>query len=52
MKNAVIVFEGLPPIDKLTIEKALTEAKQLIEKYCGGEGEIFLLDNQNKESNF
>ena len=48
-KNAVIVVEGLLPIQKETIETATKELADLIKKYCGGEIYFEILDNTKKE---
>ncbi|MFC1655419.1 B3/4 domain-containing protein [Patescibacteria group bacterium] len=46
-KNAVIVFEALPPSSREELEKALNEMKELVLKYCGGEAEISILTQEN-----
>lgn len=46
-KNAVIVIEALPPIGKDVLEKAVGEFKELVQKYCGGTSESFILDKDN-----
>lgn len=48
-KNAVLVFEGLSPATPEEIEKALNEAKDLVQKFCGGEGEVHILTAENPE---
>jgi lysyl-tRNA synthetase class 2 len=48
-KNAVLVFECIEPMTKAELEDALNETKDLIEKYCGGKSEIFLLTEENPE---
>jgi DNA/RNA-binding domain of Phe-tRNA-synthetase-like protein len=47
-KNAVIVIEVLPPISRETLEKAVSEFKDLVQKYCGGTSESFILDVNNR----
>jgi lysyl-tRNA synthetase class 2 len=46
-KNAVVVIENLLPENSDKLKQALDELKELIEKYCGGECEISIL---NKDS--
>lgn len=48
-KNAVLVFEGLPPVTPEEIQEALNEAKELVEKHCGGETEAHILTLDNPE---
>lgn len=45
-KNAVLVIEGLPPVGKDIITDALEELTELIQKYCGGELQSFILDRE------
>ena len=47
--NAFIVIEGLPPIDREKIQKAVTELVELIKKYCGGEIQTAILDKSNPQ---
>ena len=35
-KNAIIVIESLPPMDRKMLERATTELTELIKKFCGG----------------
>lgn len=46
-RNAVFVLEALPPVSEQTIKKAVAQLQQLIEKYCGGTVESFLLSKNN-----
>ena len=48
-KNVCLVIEGLPPVTKDEIEKVVRELADLIEKFCGGETKIFILDKNNSE---
>ncbi|MBI2597296.1 hypothetical protein HYW41_04020 [Candidatus Daviesbacteria bacterium] len=48
-KNAVIVIEGLPPVDKTKIQEALRKLDGLIKKYCGGEINSSVLDKTNPQ---
>lgn len=36
-KNAVIVIESVPPTTKKVLEEAITELKELVSMFCGGE---------------
>jgi len=46
-KNCFIVIEGLPPVDKDKVEKAISELAELVKKYCGGEVITTILDKMN-----
>jgi len=46
-KNVHLVIEGLSPFTKEDINTALSELKELIQKYCGGTSEILILDKSN-----
>nr|NGX37172.1 Lysine--tRNA ligase [Chlamydiota bacterium] len=48
-KNAALVIEGLEHTSLGEIAKALKELKALIEKYCGGAFEMYLLDSEHRE---
>ena len=48
-KNATVVIEGLEHTSLGEMAKALKELKGLIEKYCGGEFEMYLLDAEHRE---
>jgi len=43
--NAIIVIEGLSPMDKTIIENATNELADLIKRFCGGETETEILVN-------
>ncbi len=49
-KNAVLVFECIEPLTREELESALNETKELVEKYCGGEAEAFLLTEESPEA--
>lgn len=46
-KNAVIVIEALSPIERGVLEKAIIEFRDLVQKYCGGTAQFFILDENN-----
>lgn len=46
-KDAFIVIEGLPPVNQTKIQQALSELKELIQKYCGGDIKTAILDKTN-----
>jgi len=48
-KNCFIVIEGLPPVDKNKVEKAIGELATLVQKYCGGEVKTAILDKTNPQ---
>jgi DNA/RNA-binding domain of Phe-tRNA-synthetase-like protein len=48
-KNAVLVFEGLPPMSREELEQVLQEGKELVEKFCGGEVQAFVLSEGDLE---
>lgn len=48
-KNAVLVIEGLPPTTKDDIEAILIKMKELIQKFCGAEVTISVLNKSNPE---
>lgn len=48
-RNAVLVFECLAPMTREELEQAIKEAKELVEKHCGGEAEVHFLDSEGPE---
>ena len=42
--NAVLVIEGLPPVDRNIIEQAIQELAGLVRQHCGGEVTTKILD--------
>ena len=42
-EKAMLVVEGLPPVDSREVEKIVEELGHLVEKFCGGEMRIELL---------
>lgn len=49
-KNALIVVEGLPPVDRDEIQKAITYLAELIKKYCGGDLQTTVLDKSTSQA--
>lgn len=50
--NAVFETEGVLVEEKEKVESATKELAELIEKYCGGKTQTYILDNNNSEINF
>lgn len=48
-KEAVLVIEALNPVTKEELEKACQEFAGLIEKYCDGKTQVYILDNTQLE---
>lgn len=48
-KNVCLVVEAMEPATLEELNNTLTELKQLVEKYCGGEIKTFILDKENCE---
>lgn len=48
-RNAILVIESLSPIPQDIAEKATKELGELIQKYCGGNIKIFILNEQKEE---
>lgn len=48
-KNAVLVVEGLPPIERNTIEEATRELARLVENHCAGKVKVEFLDEDKQE---
>lgn len=48
-KNCFIVIEGLPPVDKDKVEKAISELAELVKKYCGGEVTTTILNRTSSQ---
>jgi DNA/RNA-binding domain of Phe-tRNA-synthetase-like protein len=49
-KNMVLIVEGLPPVSKDKIEEITKELRELIQKFCGGESNIFILNSAKAET--
>ena len=43
-KNAVVVVEGFPPFTREELEQAMQELSDLIQKYCGAQTRVEMLD--------
>ncbi|NQU82437.1 MAG: hypothetical protein HQ539_00615 [Parcubacteria group bacterium] len=48
-KNVMLVVEGLPPVDRATIQEVINEISELVKKNCAGELKSYLLDSNNTE---
>jgi len=48
-KNVTLVVEGLSPVTKEKVQTIVEELGQLVEKFCGGEITIHILNSENKE---
>ncbi len=44
--DAIIVMEGLPPIDKEKVQSAMEDLVRLVQKFCGGEYEVTILHKE------
>lgn len=51
-RNAILVAEGLPPTSGEDIEKIVNELKDAVQKHCGGEISLFVLNQSNPEIEF
>lgn len=51
-ENCILVIEGLPPVTKQEIETATGELKDLIQKFCGGNLTLYILDKNKSEIEF
>lgn len=43
-KNCFLVIEGLPPAGEREIESATQELKEMVQKFCGGDLALYILD--------
>ena len=48
-KDTFMVIEGIPPVDKELIQKAVTDLAEHIKKYCGGDISTTILDIENNQ---
>lgn len=48
-KNAILVIEGIIPLEKSDVESATDELGKLVEKFCGGTNSTYVLDEKNPE---
>jgi len=49
-QDVLLVSEGLPPVTAEEIEQIITDLSRIIQKYCGGETAVDVLDVANSES--
>jgi len=47
--NAIFIIEGLPPVDRNTIEVAINDLAHMIERYCGGTATVAILDELQQQ---
>jgi DNA/RNA-binding domain of Phe-tRNA-synthetase-like protein len=45
--NGFLVIEGLPPVDKVVVEKAIDNLSALVDRYCGGKVASAIIDISN-----
>jgi DNA/RNA-binding domain of Phe-tRNA-synthetase-like protein len=50
--NATLVVEGLGLVSEEEMNIILEELKNLVQKYCGGESKVFILNTENPEIEF
>ena len=48
-KNVTLVVEGLSPVTKDDVQSIVEELSQSVEKFCGGDISIHILNSENKE---
>ncbi len=48
-KDVILVAEGLPPVTVKDMEVIIQELRQLIQRYCGGEPGVFILNQERTE---
>ncbi len=48
-KEVILMAEGLPPVTTSDMEDIIQELRQLIQRYCGGELEVFILNRERPE---
>jgi len=48
-KDAFLMTEGILPEERQRVEEATKGLAELIEKYCGGETEVYFLDRNNQD---
>jgi DNA/RNA-binding domain of Phe-tRNA-synthetase-like protein len=49
-RNAVLVTEGLPPVGKNEVEAIANELGELVQRFCGGEIKVVVLDSSEPEA--
>ncbi|EKE06176.1 MAG: hypothetical protein ACD_19C00063G0001 [uncultured bacterium] len=48
-KDTFMVIEGIPPIDRELIQRAVTDLAELVKKYCGGDISTTILNSENNQ---
>lgn len=48
-KDTFMVIEGIPPVDRELVQKAVTDLAELVKKYCGGDISTTILDSENNK---
>ena len=48
-RNGFLVMESLPPVQRETVDQALGELADLVQRYCGGDRKSAILDETNRE---
>lgn len=49
-RNAVLVIEGLPPVGRDLVERAVEELAELIRGHCGGRVAVAMVDRERREA--
>lgn len=50
--NAIIVIEGLPPVNDIEVKEAAHDIERYVKQFCGGEVELFLVNSTVPTVNF
>ena len=50
--DAIIVIEGLPPVNDIEVKEAANDIEKYVKKFCGGEVELFLVNGTVPSVNF
>lgn len=48
-RNVLLVVEGLPPFTREHVRNITGELQELVQKFCGGEGQNWILDTTRRE---
>ena len=46
-KNGILIIEGLPPVDRSLVQKAIEELSTLVQTYCGGSNRTEIVSASN-----